>query len=65
MDAPAKWHWSQICHVRVDMVRTISILSFDFNIDLDLEPTRRKLLHDTSAQNGEVILRTRSIHHSY
>ena len=35
----------------VDILRTISILSFDFNDDLDLEPIRRKLFHDTGTQD--------------
>ena len=33
-----------------------------FNVDLDLEPILRKLLHDTSTQNGEeIMLRKRSV----
>ena len=32
-----------------------------FNIDLVLEPIRRKLIHDTRTQNGEAMLWTRSI----
>ena len=31
-------------------------LSFDLYIDLDLELIRRKLLHDTSRQNGEEVV---------
>ena len=32
-----------------------------FKVYLDNEPVTRKLLHDTSTQNGEVMLRTKSI----
>ena len=44
-------------HVSLNLVDNAQFCHLTINIDLDLEPIRRKLLHDASIQNGEIMLR--------